>query len=113
MKRHILTAVALIAAFAFVALPASVLASYRVQGTEYGIETVASNNTSPPFARSVERVVVARFENGGRWPFVANVRSPVTHEVYRVRFYAGVGGNTFPITAWTSAHSWVRVYYGN
>jgi hypothetical protein len=113
MKRSTLTTAALAASLAFMALPAPALASYQVHGTQYGIKTVASNNTSPAFARKVERVVVARFEHGEPWPFTANVSSPVTHQTYQVRFYLGAGGTTWPVIAWTDTHSWVRVYYGN
>ena len=115
MKRHILTAVALIAAFAFVALPASAVASYRVHGTEYGIKAIASNDTSPAFARNVVRAVVAGFRGVGRTgvPFTAYVFSLVTNHIYYVRFYLASNGSYWPVTAWTVTHSWVTVYYGN
>jgi hypothetical protein len=110
-----ITAAAAALALALAALPASALASYRVTGTEYGITTFASNNTSPPFARNVERAVVAKFEHGHGWqgrPFAANVYSPTTHKTYRVRFF-WEHGTTWPVIAWTNTHAWVRVYYGN
>ena len=101
MKRQILITAAITAALAFVALPASALASYRVTGTEYGILTIASNSTSPPFARNVERRVVTAFTTGGGWsgrPFTANVYSPVTRKTYRVRFYLDLALTIAPPT---------------
>lgn len=100
--------------FLVVSVPTA-FASHRCGGVIYGLPTVASKDTSCPFARMVVYVWVkdggSLEENTGS--FRHRVYSPVAHRNYEVSYYLN-HGSTAPVMAWANGrNSWVRFWYGN